>query len=245
MKKTFFTSIITILLFFPFLSYASTTDTHGQTANDNGYCTPSVCRGIKFHTNADLYLVSVDKFGSGTCTHAYLYTNPAGSVLASASFSGNTATFSNYTLANNTDYYIMVKNNAGGDCYAYQKDTASFPYNGTNVNFTASYYNGSDTTARVQAIYSITTDLIPAPPTADSTINFIGLPLLDFNGTSTVNSSTGVTVWQGTYKANTTTQDLINTLTNKTQQNIFYGIILFFLSLFWIVGYFSYKLTKK
>jgi hypothetical protein len=108
----------------------------GADANKQGYV-------IKAKANSQL--VSVTKHGSDQTTKAYLYTYPDGSLIASATFSGTTATFSPYpNLVNQTTYFIVGWSD-GASRNEYIKTGSVTPItSGRDINISnATYYDGT------------------------------------------------------------------------------------------------------
>jgi len=102
--------------------------------------------GYKITTKEACILVSVTKSTACTATKAYIRTSRGGSNIATATFSGNTATFSSgNTLADNTDYWIF----AGADGSGYNRDmsnTITMPItSNTSMDIISGYWSDSDT----------------------------------------------------------------------------------------------------
>lgn len=110
-----------------------TTDSTGIGLTTN--TTSTEYHGFKITTNTACKLITVTKDANCTATTATL-ANSSKVSLATASFSGNNATFS-YDLTSGTTYYIVA--NSGGSSYTRRYKGSSypgdFPVNRTNVNF--------------------------------------------------------------------------------------------------------------
>lgn len=153
---------------------AEITDAHGETgfssASDDG-----LGRGLKILTLVACTLLKITKINTTTATTAYLRegADPT-NILAQASFSGDDATF-DFELDNDTSYYVTV--DSGGSTYTQNyKDGASYPYVGTNVNFTAGISDDpwNEYGGRLYTIKSVTTDAGAAGGAATTQIAIIG-----------------------------------------------------------------------
>lgn len=75
------------------------------------------------------YIISVTKTSGSTATNVYLGANYSGSYIATATFSGNTATFApRVNLTGNATYYILA--DAGGGAYNMSYAPTTFPIYG-------------------------------------------------------------------------------------------------------------------
>jgi hypothetical protein len=106
-------------------------------------------RGFKITTKTnDLYLKKITKNGSCTSSTAHLLDASHNSI-ASASFVGNDATFTNTNLNANTTYYFAVR--SGGDSFTtkYTTGLGVYPINATDFNWISGYdgTSGDDTGA--------------------------------------------------------------------------------------------------
>lgn len=99
--------------------------------------------GYKITTNVACTLITITKHSSCTATTATL-ANASKASLATASFSGDNATFS-YPLTAGTTYYILA--NSGGASYTRRYKSSSYPgdypMNGTNINYTESAFGAT------------------------------------------------------------------------------------------------------
>jgi len=103
--------------------------------------------GYLVHCNANCVLVTVTKHASCTVTTAYLY-NATTTLIATATFSGNVATFAaEQKLLAGQDYQILSSVTSGTYTGTYG-NPISYPYNNTYLNFTAgrSDVNGNNNT---------------------------------------------------------------------------------------------------
>lgn len=134
-------------------------DAHGFTIETADSATTAK-EGLKVTTKTACTLTKITKHASNNANTAYLH-DSGHSELASASFSGNDATFS-YSLANATSYYVLTRN-ADSSMVNTRRTTsggASYPVSGTNVDWVAGSSGGSDYTDFAWNIVSITTDAI-------------------------------------------------------------------------------------
>lgn len=198
-------------------------------------------------THTITQVVFYDYSGTANCQvdiFATVSDEPIGSSLSTSNsltmVSGTTNTFifsSPYTVNNGTQYQFQVSCNTTINIGIHNGSG----YSGGNIE----RVGGS-----AYPIYSAYFDVYgnsggsppppPTPPLASSSLpTFIGLSAFDFIGTSTpVGSST---VWTGSYIVNTTTQALINLFSDRTQTNLFYGFILFFITGGLVIAYFTHK----
>jgi len=109
--------------------------------------------GMKILTKSSSMLNTISKSSTSTATKAYL-TNTSMSILASASFVGNNATFS-YTLANDTLYYVLVDNDGATYTDSYTTTFAN-PTVGDTIDWITAWNGATDTSSRVYNIQSIT-----------------------------------------------------------------------------------------
>lgn len=146
--------------------------------------------GFKISTNLACTLTTITKHSSCTATTAELLNSGKG-VLATASFSGNNATFS-YDLASGTTYYVTAY---GGTYTQRRKNASGYPYSGTNVNFTGGIRN-TDTSIYQYNIVSVTTDTTITKELSDSfTVSdshtYEIQKIIELNETFTVSGSLG------------------------------------------------------
>lgn len=117
-----------------------TVDAHGV-----AFTTSSSAAGhggtVKIHTNTACSVTSVNVASGSTATRVYISTSATdvyNNSIGEASITSLVATFSTpVELADDTDYYV-VSDNSGSNYNRRNTDTATFPYNETNVNFTDS-----------------------------------------------------------------------------------------------------------
>lgn len=108
-----------------YANYFYGTSTTGGTLGSANAQTGKV--GYKFKITAGGDVISLTKSASDSSTKAYIQTAYASGIVATATFSGNVATFSTpYTLTANTEYWILCDAEGGSRNRAYQ---ASFPGN--------------------------------------------------------------------------------------------------------------------
>lgn len=127
--------------------YISNSTVSNQATDNNGTLNNSVTLnldgGVKFTMNSTKNLISVDKDTSATVTRCLLK-DSAGTVISTATFSGNTATFDDIpVLTNATEYRLECDNNGANATYR-RNTSPSFPVSGTNLNFTGGSVNGAD-----------------------------------------------------------------------------------------------------
>lgn len=116
--------------------------------------TTSQKAGIRFLTNVACSLLSVTKEGSCTATTVALLTD-AGSTIATASFSGDVATFSSAQSLTNATHYRVE---AYGGTYTFRQITIQHPIDFTNWSSDSdSLDGGNNVTTNVYNIISLTT----------------------------------------------------------------------------------------
>lgn len=121
-------------------------------------------QGYTMVFNNTVQITKVTKDASVNPTTAYILDHVTHSVIASATFSGNDATFSSpVNVAPANSYDVIVDNGGSSWTTAYQL-TNGLPSNNTDINFTQiTYYNGSWTSLNppsgspVGGIVSVTT----------------------------------------------------------------------------------------
>lgn len=110
---------------------------HGLTLSSTSSTTNSA--GFKLYVNKTCQLKSITSKIGVTATRATLKTEIGGTILASATFSGNVATFSEpYTLLAGT-YYRIECDSSGSSYTYYGVSTGTYPKNFEYIN----YYGGS------------------------------------------------------------------------------------------------------
>ena len=133
-------------------------DAHGET----GAGTQSVTLkcGAKINTNTACTLTKVTKFGTSGATECYIATGADGSgQLATASFSGNDATF-NLSLSDATTYYVLC--DKGGSSFTSRGPGATYPISDTNLDWTAGVVSQSESSTEMRDVESVTTTVAPA-----------------------------------------------------------------------------------
>lgn len=135
------------------LNYGAGSETaQAQVNGGTNYSSSGNKFGDKYHANMDIFIHSVTKRSDVPDTFAYI-TTTGGTILATASFSGNVATFSSpYYIASGTDF-LIVSDQGGTSRYGKQTG-GSFPYNYTPYNITAGIYG--NTTATTSYIFQFT-----------------------------------------------------------------------------------------
>lgn len=134
----------------------------------------TIRRGFKVTANTSSNIVKITKDSGTTATTAWIYSSAATpTILATATFSGNDATF-NFAYTSGTSYYIMIGN---GTNFTFKYRTgATFPISTTDFSILGDYYTQTPyttwNTENVQAsLVSITTD----PGTVTQNSNFLAL----------------------------------------------------------------------
>lgn len=130
----------------PVVDAHGVTPTGGEGTSENG--------GLKILTKAAVTLTKITKESVSTATRALLL-DSSKSTLATASFSGDDATFS-YALSDATTYYVIADNSGSSYTRSYKAGGASFPITGTNIDWTGGLRANSDNT-QVDNIKSVTT----------------------------------------------------------------------------------------
>jgi hypothetical protein len=91
--------------------------------------------GYKIRVENEIQITNVTRYTGTTATTAYIQTAYGSGVLATATFSGNTATFSSpVTLQPNTDYYILADSGVSNYQYMYKLST-SLPVDSGKINW--------------------------------------------------------------------------------------------------------------
>jgi len=110
-------------------------DELGKSLLNNTDSSDTTKYGMTGHININCYCNSITKSGNSTATKAYIY-EIDGSLLGSADFSGNIATFTTPIYLKAGSEYTFVADKAGGIyTYAYDTTGLAYPYNNTYVNF--------------------------------------------------------------------------------------------------------------
>lgn len=112
-------------------------------------------RGYKIKALTNCTLIRVTKHSSCTAPTCYLK-DTSNNTLATASFSGDNATFS-YSLTSGTYYWLLC----GGGSYTIAcKGSPSFPYSGTNIEYTKEVNGTTEATSWDMNVTSIRTETI-------------------------------------------------------------------------------------
>ena len=136
----------------------STTESHGETIATSSSITEFY--GIKFTVGStERVITAATKSASCTATRAQLW-DASKNILATASFSGNTATFSNPILLKPSTSYYIVADASGASYTRIANLSASYPYAATNLSFITGYRGdtGSDTSSAIYNLVSITSE---------------------------------------------------------------------------------------
>lgn len=121
---------------------ADASEAHGQAMGS--YASITGQRGFKITVGAsDIAIASLTKATSSGGTTAYIYASDGSTLLGSATYSGNTATFSSpISLSASTTYFIG--SDAGGASYdPYRKTAFGYPKAGTYFNWVAGWTGGT------------------------------------------------------------------------------------------------------
>lgn len=131
------------------------TETPAETLDDTGTVI-GTSYGYRFSALDTCVIVSATKHGTSTATSAILKT-AAGVTLATASFSGNVATFATpYQLYTGVNY--RIEGSAVGSYKPMQSPGAVTPTSQTNIKYEAGSGNGSDTSSGFVFVSIITQD---------------------------------------------------------------------------------------
>lgn len=115
------------------LNWSPVEDDNGVTL-DNTQADQTMYRWVKFKILNACAILTVTKNASCTATKAYLY-DDTWSLLATATFSTNTATFNYNSLTVWSSYYLQAWSDWSAYTNANQTWSANFPYTWTNVEF--------------------------------------------------------------------------------------------------------------
>lgn len=146
-----------------------TVDAHGITLTTSATGETGTF-GMRFTTNTACTLTTVTKESSCTATRAVLK-NSSHTVLDTASFSGDDATF-NYALSDSTEYSISADSNGSSYTRRYHNSSPGYPISGTNVDWVGNINNDTDLTGDAHNIESITTTTV-----TNATVNPTALAL--------------------------------------------------------------------
>lgn len=118
-------------------------EAHGQTFTSTGADVAGAKNGLKILVkDNNITVKAVYKTSDSNPTTAYI-TDSSRNVLATASFSGDVATF-NYNLTAGTTYYILADNPSVGYTRSFTGSN-TYPINGELLNFTSGASNSGDT----------------------------------------------------------------------------------------------------
>lgn len=134
----------------------------------DGTLSPTSSYGIKVTAKEDLIVTKVDKLSTSTGTRVVLR-DESGTLLDTATFTGDTATFTTPTFfASGTSFRLEVDNN--GATYVTAYDNVTFPIVGTYIDLISRSIGGADNaTQRIPNVASIVTET--------ATQNTINLPV--------------------------------------------------------------------
>ncbi len=150
------------------------TDANGWSWTNDGAVTSFA--GLRITPNSDILVTTVTKHSSVTATRAVIRTT-SGQTLATATFSGDDATFTT-TLLSGIEYEIGADSN-GASYTKYKTSNATYPQADTNITWTAGFSGGTSTTSALN-ILSITSSTGAATAGAIS----MTLPTGTFSATS-------------------------------------------------------------
>lgn len=156
--------------------------------------------GVNITSKANINLTGVKKDTGNDATTAYIYTPNGTTQLATASFSGDWATF-NYALTSGDSYLVVL--DSGGSPYNFSSYLASylFPKEGNFINFTNSVFNNNPYNENISTSINVinlsdgnswVTLNSPADASTSSTNN------VQFDATATINSGaylTNMSLW--------------------------------------------------
>lgn len=138
-------------------------------------------RGIKITiAGVDVKLKSVTVSSNSNPTTAYLMASNHTTVLETQSLVGKVATFSGYTLAANTTYYILFDSAGASWTSDYYFTYNSYPVVSANMSFVASFSGSSDAAGYAMTVDSVTvqvnsTDLVlPSTCVLGAVIKIVG-----------------------------------------------------------------------
>lgn len=125
---------------YKFDNTTSTTSAHGDTSSSGSAISNK--SGSKWMSFCNATLTTIVKHNSCTATKAYVYSEDGTTQLASATFSGNNATFS-LAITENTTYQLMVDNNGSNyNFVGYATATPALFRNGCGL-WTDGWYNNA------------------------------------------------------------------------------------------------------
>jgi hypothetical protein len=138
---------------------------NAATSFPGGTPTKSDYRGYEFYVNKSCFITSVTKHTNCTATNVKLY-KVTGEVIATATFSGNVATFSPNIFLYKAGYYRIEAGSAGANYVSpYGYSTPPYPIKNTEITFVAGSING--TTDSTSGVYNIVSLNVKLPSTSD------------------------------------------------------------------------------
>jgi len=118
------------------------------TAGDTTNQTVTAKTGFAFTANKAVKVKAVTKLSECTATHAYIMDNAGTGTLATATFTGDVATF-DYQLTASTGYQVVADKEGATYTERYGA-SVSYPVETTNINYTA--YVGAGQGANIESI---------------------------------------------------------------------------------------------
>lgn len=177
--KRYILGMVIALVLLPMVMGQVVLDSHDESMSGAGSFASDV--GLKFIPNKNVTLTVVSKHPSTTPDTAYIWRNDTGTVIASASFSGNDASF-NIVLTEGV-VYVISANNTDSTFFPQLRTSSlagSTPINRTHVNFTWGYEGSGGKPGDFNHFYTFT----------NITTSFVGNPevtLVDpINGNATL-----------------------------------------------------------
>lgn len=141
------------------------TDANDQAITTDG-ATDTVTSGVEFNPRKNCYLVKVLKSSTCDATTASL-ANASASIISSATFSGDIATFDGTdSLTSGTYYFILT--HSGGSTYQRRYSNRTNPYHKTNITYRDGKDGGNLNDTHWWGIKSITTS---TPDATNTSIN--------------------------------------------------------------------------
>lgn len=191
-----------------YIPQTNNTEAHGVALATSSSRSTACGERIYNKTSNNLFLVSVTKVDAGVTATTARLRSDADVDIATATFSGTTATFSTApALSPSTNYRVVVDSGGSAYGYKYKNGASTYPYSGTTINWTTAIDNVSPTTLDVYAISSLVVASVAPSYTVTHT-----LPSGTF--TSTISSAIGVPMlsnWESgadiKYKLTNTVED--------------------------------------
>ena len=157
---------------------AVTTETLAAlTTTDTPFTTKQM--GIKLYADSSFSIYSVTKGSLNTTTKCYIKETD-GTIIGTATFSGDIATFASPIALTSGEYYYIVTDSEGGSYQAHYAGGVSFPLNKTYGDVTESgyYLGGSWTNEGIGVLRSISAYSVAAGGSSNKVIE-IDLPTID------------------------------------------------------------------